>query len=405
MSFLDWFRSFLKPKEQTAPLASSQNPPNQKPAPASSNASLLQGPAARPLRTHGRRLDHREFLGTVGLPVHLQGSSSDDKPDTRNLAADIEQLKRHGLPLWTIPQDVADALKVSERTLRHYWIHRDRESVAHYVTFAIAKRSGGQRIIQAPKKKLKALLRQLQTLLVSRLPVSPYAHGFLKKRSIATNADPHVGKAVVIKLDIKDCFPTLHHGRVRGLLIGYGYSSRVARMLSRLMTESPRQRVAFEGGIAHVPVGPRVCVQGSPTSPGLCNAILRRLDFRMAGLAKKHGFAYTRYADDLTFSGSDASQAKLLITIAGRIAREEKLPLNAEKTRVMRAGQRQRVAGVTVNQEAGLSRQERRRLRAALHQQRLAAAPDPVKDRQLQGKLAYLQMLNPKQAAALLKNR
>lgn len=403
MSFLDWFRSLLKPKEQTPPPASSQSPPNQKPAPASSNASLPQLPAARPLRTHGRRLDHREFPGTVDLPVHLQGSASGDKPDTRNLAADIEQLKRHGLPLWTIPQDVADALDVSERTLRHYWIHRDRESVVHYVTYAIAKRSGGQRLIQAPKKKLKAILRQLQKLLVSRLPVSPYAHGFLKKRSIATNASSHVGKPVVIKLDIKDCFPTLHHGRVRGLLIGYGYSSRVARILSLLMTESQRQSVVCDAEVVHVPVGPRVCVQGSPTSPGLCNAILRRFDFRMAGLAKKHGFVYTRYADDLTFSGSDASQAKRLITIAGRIAREEKLPLNAEKTRVMRAGQRQRVAGVTVNQEAGLSRQERRRLRAALHQQGLAAVPDPVKDRQLQGKLAYLQMLNPKQAAALLK--
>lgn len=224
----------------------------------------------------------------------------------------------------------------------------------------------------------------------------------MKKRSIATNASTHVGKPVLIKLDIKDCFPSIHQARVRGMLIGYGYSSRGARILSLLMTESQRQPVAFQGGIAHVPVGPRVCVQGSPTSPGLCNAILRRFDFRMAGLAKKHGFVYTRYADDLTFSGSDASQAKRLITIAGRIAREEKLPLNAEKTRVMRAGQRQRVAGVTVNQEAGLSRQERRRLRAALHQQRLAAEPDPVKDRQLQGKLAYLQMLNPKQAAALL---
>jgi retron-type reverse transcriptase len=176
----------------------------------------------------------------------------------------------------------------------------------------------------------------------------------------------------------------------------------VAQILAVLMTEPPRQPVEAEGKLYHVPVGPRVCVQGAPTSPGLCNAILRRLDHRLAGLARRHGFEYTRYADDLTFSGDDPARTKLLITIAGRIARDEGLPLNRAKTRVLRAGQRQTVTGVTVNHIAGLSRQERRRLRAALHQQRRAGSPDVAKDRQLTGKLAYLRMLNPTQADALV---
>jgi hypothetical protein len=249
--------------------------------------------------------------------------------------------------------------------LRHFSIHRQRETTPHYVTFAVRKRSGGQRLIHAPKRRLKALQRLLHEQLVSKLPVSPFAHGFRKGRSVATNAAPHVGRAVVIRLDVADCFPAIHLGRVRGLLIAYGYSYPVAQTLAVLMTESPRQPVEVGGTVYHVPVGPRVCVQGAPTSPGLCNAVLRRLDHR--------------------------------------IAREEGLPLNRAKTRVLRAGRRQAVTGVTVNVTAGLSRQERRRLRAALHQQALSTAPDPGRAQRLKGKLAYLRMLNPAQAAALVE--
>jgi RNA-directed DNA polymerase len=318
----------------------------------------------------------------------------------RDLVADVEQLRRLGLPQWITEADVAAALGLSVKKLRHYSIHRQRDAISHYVTFAIRKHSGGQRLIHAPKKRLKAIQRNLHDQLVSKLPVSPVAHGFRSGHSVATNAAPHVGKAVVIKLDIADCFPTIHLGRVRGLLIAYGYSYPVAQALAVLMTESPRQPVEIDGKVFHVPVGSRVCVQGAPTSPGLCNAILLRLDHRLAGLARKHGFAYTRYADDLTFSGQETAKVKLLITIASRIAREEGLPLNRKKTRVLRAGQRQSVTGVIVNKTAGLSRQERRRIRAALHQQ--SKTQDSAKARQLLGKTAYVRMLNPAQAEALI---
>lgn len=321
--------------------------------------------------------------------------------NVRDLAADSEQLGRYGLPAWNTEEDLAAALGLTVKQLRHYSIHRQRETTPHYVTFAVRKRSGGYRAIHAPKRRLKAIQRALHEQLVSKLPVSPFAHGFLKGRSVATNAAPHVAKAVVVKLDIADCFPTIHCGRVRGLLVAYGYSYPVAQTLAVLMTEAPRQPVEVEGTLFHVPVGPRVCVQGAPTSPALCNAILRRLDFRLAGLARKHGFHFTRYADDLTFSGDSVDKIKLIITLASRIARDEGLPLNRRKTRVLRAGRRQTVTGVTVNAVAGLSRGERRRLRAAFHRQRQSDHPDPVHQRQLNGKLAYLRMLNPAQAAAL----
>jgi hypothetical protein len=322
--------------------------------------------------------------------------------DVMDLATDEAQLQRYGLPVWKTEEDVAAALSISVGQLRHFSQHRHRETVPHYVTFAIPKRSGGERLIHAPKRRLKAVLRTLDRLLVSKLPRSEQAHGFVKGRSIASNAAPHVGKAVVLHFDIKDCFPTIHFGRVRGLLIALGYSYPVAAALAVLMTEAPRQPVAAEGKLYHVPTGPRVCVQGAPTSPGLCNAILLRLDRRLSGLARKHGFAYTRYADDLSFSGDDMAPVSRLMKLVPQIVASEGFTVNAEKTRVLRAGRRQAITGVVVNKAMGLSRQERRKLRAALHRQKFAGESADVGERlRLRGKLAYLFMLNRMQAAAL----
>ncbi len=171
--------------------------------------------------------------------------------DVMDLATDEAQLQRYKLPVWKTEEDVAAALSLSIGQLRHMSQHRHRETVPHYVTFAIPKRSGGERLIHAPKRRLKAVLRALNRQLVSKLPKSEQAHGFVKGRSIATNAAPHVGKAVVLHFDIKDCFPTIHFGRVRGLLIALGYSYPVAAALAVLMTEAPRQPVAAEGKLYH----------------------------------------------------------------------------------------------------------------------------------------------------------
>ena len=318
----------------------------------------------------------------------------------RDLAPDEAQLRRHGLPLWKTEADVAAALGIAEKTLRHYAIHRQRERVLHYVTFAVPKRSGGERLIMAPKKELKALQRKLNELLVSKLPVSDAAHGFRPGRSIATNAAPHAGKAVVVKLDIQDFFPSMHVGRVRGLLIALGYSYPVAAGLAALMTESERQPVVVDGETFHVPVGSRHTVQGAPTSPGLANAIVLRLDRRLAGLAKAHGFTYTRYADDLAFSGDDTAKARTLLKRAESIVRQEGLRVNHAKTRVMTQATGQRIAGVTVNAQPGWSRRERRRLRAELHRASSSGGDAGLWQR-LRGKLAFVRMLNPAQAARL----
>jgi RNA-directed DNA polymerase len=324
----------------------------------------------------------------------------------RDLRTDAEQLQRHGLPVWQDEEALAAALDLPPKRLQHYAIHRDKERVSHYVSFAIPKRSGGERLIMAPKRELKAVLRRLNTLLVNQLPVSDAAHGFRTGRSIVSNARPHVGKAVVVRLDIQDFFPSLHMGRVRGLLVALGYGYPVATSLAVLMTESPRQPVRVGDETFLVPAGPRHTVQGAPTSPGLANAIAQKLDHRLQGLARAHGFDYTRYADDLCFSGADVAKAQRLVRQAESIVRSEGFRVNRDKTRVMTQAGAQRVAGVTVNQGLGWSRRQRRRLRAALHQASLPQATgQPAADaalwQRLKGKLAFVRMLNPAQAERL----
>ncbi len=314
----------------------------------------------------------------------------------RDLLCDPEQLQRLGLPLWRNEEELAAALGLSLTQLWSYSYHRQAEGAPHYVAFAVPKRSGGERIILAPKRRLKAIQRKLLELLAQHLPVSPSAHGFRKGRNTLSNATPHVGQQVVVRFDLEEFFPHCTWPRVRGLLLAYGYSFPVATCLTLLMTESERQPVETPQGLVFVPVRQRYCVQGAPTSPALANALTFKLDRRLGGLARKLGFFYTRYADDLTFSSGDGARLGVLMRAVAAVVEAEGFRLKAEKTRVMRQGSRQSVTGVVVNQVAGLSRQERRKLRAALHQ--AGGQPDAV----LRGQLAYLQGLNPEQARRLL---
>jgi RNA-directed DNA polymerase len=322
----------------------------------------------------------------------------------RDLLPDEEQLKRHGLPLWKTEADVAAALGISVKELYFYAIHRERDRFFNYIRFAIPKRGGGHRVIMAPKRRLKALQRRLLELLVNKLPVSEHAHGFRAGRGTRSNAEPHVGQKMVIRVDLKNFFPTVTFGRVRGYLIALGYGFPVATSLACLMTEAERQPVELDDGtLVHVPVTNRHCVQGAPTSPALCNALVMKLDRRIAGLARKFGVNYTRYADDLTFSGPlDHKQAFGLTQAVRRIVEAEGFIVNADKTLLLSHARRQTVTGAVVNQTLGLSCQERRRLRAMLHHESQGkplhdAGKQPATSAQLHGKLAYLKMLNAEQ--------
>jgi RNA-directed DNA polymerase len=362
------------------------------------DAEELDGESSESDQTAVRRKKgDRRYFG-----AELWGAS------TRHRAAkfDEEKTRRFGLPPLRDERAVANWLGLSLGRLRWLTFDRAADTTWHYSRYVVPKRSGGQRVILAPKRELKALQRRALLDLVAKIPAAAAAHGFVPGRSIATNAQPHVGKRVVVRLDLKDFFPSITFPRVRGLFIAHGYSYAVASTLALLCTEYDREPLDRDGKRYYVSVGPRHLVQGAPTSPALANLVAWRLDRRLSGLAAKYQFSYTRYADDLTFSGDHAAAVGGLISSVRRIVADERFTINDPKTRVARRSRRQIVTGLVVNDQVATPRMLRRRLRAILHNARRAAqgngmAVSSDQLRHARGLVAFVNAVTPRHAAPL----
>lgn len=287
-----------------------------------------------------------------------------------NARADQDKLARLALPPMEQAQELAAAMGITLEELRFLAFERRVSRISHYRRFAMPKKTGGERIISAPMPRLKRAQYWVLDNVLARAPVHPAAHGFMKGRSIVTNALPHVGKAVVINLDLKNFFPSIGMPRIKGVFTELGYSEQVATTLALLCTEAPTEEVSVDGEKFYVAHGMRALPQGAPSSPALTNILCRRLDARLQGAAAKLGFTYTRYADDLTFSGDAAARklsGKLLWRVKQIVAAEGFTP-HPEKQHVMRSAQRQSVTGVVVNEKPSLDRDTLRRFRATLFQ-------------------------------------
>jgi RNA-directed DNA polymerase len=325
----------------------------------------------------------------------------------RAATANIEKLQRLGLPILTSEQDLADLLGIALSRLRWFTFDKAADTTWHYVRYTVPKRSGGERVILAPKPELKALQRRALAEIIGKAPVALAAHGFVPGKSTITNARAHVGKQVIVKLDLQDFFPSITFARVRGMLIALGYSFAVAAALALLCTEYDREPFTRDGKQYFISVGPRHLVQGAPTSPALANLVAWSLDRRLMGLAKARGFTYTRYADDLVFSGDDPAAARDLRIVAERIIRDESFTVNRAKTKIARQSARQIVTGLVVNEQVNTPRSLRRQLRAILHNASRDGLPAQNRDARadyaayLQGMIAYVQASNPAHAAKL----
>lgn len=245
----------------------------------------------------------------------------------------------------------------------------------HYQYRAIRKRSGKWRLIESPKSKLKAIQRRILHNLLDRVPVHDAVHGFCPGRSIASFARPHVGKQTVLRIDLQDFFPSIPTSRIQSLFRALGYPEPIANGLTALCTNAtPRgarptdpfaKPVDFETyqlyRLPHLP-------QGAPTSPALANLCAFRLDCRLSGLAESAGATYTRYADDLAFSGDESfgQSVKRFQLHVYSILIEEGFRPHFHKSKVMRSGTQQRLAGVVVNDRLNVPRREFDRLKAIL---------------------------------------
>ncbi len=279
--------------------------------------------------------------------------------------------------------ELARRLDIQKRDLQRF--------KPQYRDFTIPKQSGGTRRILAPDDDLKKLQRRILRRLLNRLRAHPAVMGFERNRSIVTNAKSHVGRAAVLGMDLVDFFPSTSARRVRKYFRRIGWNRQAVGILARLC--------CHEGGLP----------QGAPTSPRLSNLVNYRLDARLAGMAKKLGAVYTRYADDITVSFSEEPDARELATdwmeeywkspwtgrrililpetaasgnirymrdFVRRVAGDEGYRTHGrKKTSVRRRHHCQMVTGLVVNDRVNLPRSTRRWLRAVEHRLKLSKLP------------------------------
>jgi RNA-directed DNA polymerase len=216
-----------------------------------------------------------------------------------------------------------------------------------YKTFEIPKKSGEYRTIDAPNRKLKYLQRWILENILNKINPGDYAHGFIKNRSIITNSQIHTGKEVVFNLDLENFFPSIAMKRARGFFIKMGYNRKASNILAEICT----YRFSLP--------------QGVPTSPMLSNLIAWRLDQRLGKFCHNHELNYTRYADDITISGS--SQIPRYKKLIFRIIEDEGFKVNLRKVRLHNKGASQKVTGLTVNDKVSLGKTKKKNFLAMLH--------------------------------------
>jgi len=289
----------------------------------------------------------------------------------------IPALKHTNVPALATEGDLAHWLQVplahldwltdARRTLRR----ETRPALQHYEHVWKPKSDGTHRLIEGPKPRLREIQRRILREILDRLAPHDAAHGFVRNRCCATAAAKHAGEEVVVTVDLSNFFLNVPLARVHAIFRCLGYPYSVARTLTRLCTTATpltvldAQQVDFltrqRFATPHLP-------QGAPTSPALANLAAQRLDRRIAGLVRRFEARYTRYADDLTFSGDRAFHRQIpsFLRAVSEIVKDEGFALNTPKTRIMPRSTRQAVTGIVVNDHINVTRPTYDALKATL---------------------------------------
>src|SRR4051794_8747400 len=282
--------------------------------------------------------------------------------------------------------------------------------------------SGAIRVLEAPKRRLKVLQRLLLDDVVSLVPPHDAARGFRPGGSVRSYGAPHAGRPIVLRLDLEAFFASVSVARVYGIWRAAGYPEPVAHGLAGLMTSivplsvwrgvpRPADDALLD---AHWRLGRRLAAphlpQGAPTSPAVANLAAFGLDVRLSALAGSWGGRYTRYADDLAFSGGHGwgrGTSRLLDAVED-IVRDEGFRLNHRKTGVMPRAGRQVLGGLVVNHRPRVARAEVDTLRAILHNCRRYGPSSqnrhdhPAFEEYLRGRIAWVAQHDHARGARLL---
>ena len=257
----------------------------------------------------------------------------------------------------------------------------------HYRKVKLPKKNGGFRTLSVPDEVLKSIQRQIAEVLLIHSPTSRYAKAYRFGSSTLRNAKHHVGKQVVLKLDILHFFDSIRYSTVKDKVFPEEIYAEPVRILLTMLCY-------------HKDALP----QGAPSSPAITNIILYEFDEQIGQWCRERGIAYTRYCDDMTFSG-DFNPAEVIRFVRLELKKMGFL-LNEQKTQIQRPGQQQTVTGIVVNEKLSIPADYRRKLRQELyycrkfgiqeHLQKIGLEiPENTYRIQLLGKVNYVLQVHP----------
>ena len=273
-------------------------------------------------------------------------------------------------------EELAKHLKVSPGEMNHMMSRLSRQ----YYKRRRPKADGTKRVLFVPSEKLKLLQRKIYDHILSKVPVLPCAKGGVPGNSPIESAAIHTNKAVVFKMDIAQCFPSIKPERVLAIFQSLGFGPEAAGLLTKLTTwqnELP---------------------QGVPTSNALTNLALARVDWRITVVAEQFGFAYSRWVDDITLSGP--RRLLKFRSMLERIVGSEGFQLKAEKTKTEFAEQRQTVTNFVVNRKVNLTREKRAAIKREV---KMARSQCGDLSPSTAGKMFWLRTVNPAVGGRLVK--
>ena len=295
--------------------------------------------------------------------------------DNHNCNYLVESLE---LPSINSFDDLVAELRLSHKLL--YWLSQE-EAVGRYKTFYINKKSGKKRKIDEPVYSLKVVQQWILNRILYKIKASKYSYGFIKARKKAKSplvqvAEKHQHNLYLMKMDLKDFYPSIHREKVYSLFRKIGYNSSVSNLFTNICV--------FED---HLP-------QGAVTSAYLANLVCKRLDNRIAGYCNKRSITYTRYADDMAFSSDDRALLRKAYNIIKSIKKDEGFVLNTEKTRFSGPITHKEVLGITINNcDVKAPKQMKRNVRQCIHKQIATGNYENINV--VRGYIAYINSIEP----------
>jgi RNA-directed DNA polymerase len=262
----------------------------------------------------------------------------------------IDKLNNQNLPVIFSTQHLARLLNINFHKLNHIIEFRSN----YYTYYIIKKRTKGHRRIIAPYSDISEIQNWIKINILDNLTPDINSTAYQKGNSIYNNAKIHENNEVVFNIDLEDFFETITERRVYGIFKSIGYAKNVAIDLAKICTIKISEekfeelnedvKIHFED---YIQLDEYVLPQGACTSPSLSNLICRKLDSRFSKLANKLGLQYSRYADDITFSG--ATDNLPTIKLLRKIINEENFKINDNKVKLLKKGNRQMITGLLVD--------------------------------------------------------